>query len=149
MARSRTTHLIDTNDMAKSPLVRKHLTRQDFGKRLYSMMLEKGWTQSEFARQADIPRDRISNFVRGNNMPEPHNLKKIAKALGVEPDDLLPNYTEEAIQMELNPALEVRASSSDPTRSWVRLNREVSTATVIKLMQALEEDPAPPAAKRK
>jgi transcriptional regulator with XRE-family HTH domain len=128
-------------------LARRHLTRKEFGQRLYSLMLERGMRQADLARAAELSRDSISGYVRARNTPDAGSLKKLAKALGVTPEDLLPNITEEAIDLETNPSIEVKASSDNPNRSWVRLNREVSTGTVIKIMQALEEDQ--PAAKGK
>jgi transcriptional regulator with XRE-family HTH domain len=142
MSRGNTTYLVDAKELSKSPLARRHLTRQEFAKRVYTLMIRKGWNQSELARQSVLNRDAISNYVRGTNLPDPANLKKLAEALGVEPADLLPNYDEQAIDMDIAPALEIRTSQDDPSRSWVRLNREVSTGTVVKIMQALEEDSA-------
>jgi transcriptional regulator with XRE-family HTH domain len=149
MSRGNRTFLIDTDELSKSLMARRHLTRQEFAKRIYTLRLAKGWSQSELARQAGLNRDAVSNYARGNNMPDPANLKKLAKALGVEASDLLPNYDEQALDMEANPALEIKTSQEDPSRSWVRLNREVSTGTVVKIMQALEEDGAAAARKSK
>jgi transcriptional regulator with XRE-family HTH domain len=140
MVRETRTYLRDSDDIGKSTMARRHLTRKEFGKRLYTLMLGKGWTQSELARQADVLRDSVSNYVRGLDLPGPQNLKKLAKALDTTAEDLLPNVSEAAIDMETDPALEIKASQDDPSRSWVRLNREVSTSTVLKIMQALEED---------
>lgn len=123
-----------------SSQARKHLTRKEFAARLYNAMMDKGWTQAELSRQSNVLRDSISNYVRGNILPDAVNLKKLAKALGMKEADLLPNIDEQALEAELNPALEVRASSADPSRQWIKLNREVNPSTVIKIMQALEED---------
>jgi transcriptional regulator with XRE-family HTH domain len=149
MSRGNTTFLVDAKELSKSPLARRHLTRQEFAKRVYTLMIRKGWNQSELARQSGLNRDAISNYVRGANTPDPANLKKLAKALEVEAADLLPNYDEQALDMETAPALEIKASQDDPSRSWVRLNREVSTGTVVKLMQVLEEDGVAAARKSK
>ncbi len=131
-----------------SSAARKHLTKQEFGRRLYRAILEKGWTQSELARQAGILRDSVSTYIRGRNMPDAVNLKKIAKALGMKEADLLPNYDEAAIEAQINPPFEVRASAEDPTRMWVKLNRELPLATVTKLMQLLEGEDAPAQARK-
>jgi transcriptional regulator with XRE-family HTH domain len=135
------------NDGSTEPsqITRKHLERHDFAKRLYRMILEKGWTQSELARRSGVQRESVSNYVNANTMPDLPNVKKLAGALGVKPEDLLPNISEAQFDRDINPSLEIKASSDDPSRSWVRLNREVSTATVLKIMQVLEEDAAPKA----
>ena len=67
---------IDTADM--SP---RELTKQEFGRRLMALMLDKGWNQSELARAAKLGRDAISTYIRGISFPEPKNLVKLAQAL--------------------------------------------------------------------
>jgi len=125
-------------DMRLAP---KHLVKQEFGRRLYSLMLDKGWTQSEMARRADLPRDAVSTYVRGKSLPTPQNLKKLAETLGVEQDDLLPNYVEGAIDQD-HPAFEMKISPSATTVAWIRVNRLVSVSTALKIAALLEADNA-------
>lgn len=77
----------------------------EFGRRLQSAMIAKGWSQSELARRADalLPeaspgqkqgndfrRDLVSHYITGKHIPSPTNLDALAKALEIEPEDLLP-----------------------------------------------------------
>lgn len=129
-----------TSDAPTPPhLIPKHLTKQEFGKRLYKLMLGKGWHQSELSRQAGVPRDAVSTYIRGKSLPTPVNLKALANALGVSEEELLPNVAEAAID-EDNPAFEIRVSPSAPGKAWVRVNRLVSTMTAIKIGELLEND---------
>lgn len=120
-------------------LVPKHLTKQEFAKRLYQLMLKKGWNQSELARQANLPRDSISTYMRGRSLPTPQNLMALAKCLGVSQGELLPNQIESAID-EDSPALEVRSSPNAPGTAWLRVNRLVAMTTAIKIAELLEND---------
>jgi transcriptional regulator with XRE-family HTH domain len=59
-------------------------------------MLKKGWNQSVLARQAAMhmpnglmTRQGISTYVMGKHMPDQTRLEAIAKALEVEPYDLV------------------------------------------------------------
>lgn len=73
-----------------------------FGGRLQALLKEKGWSQSDLARAAyglttdkdgykvAKHRDRISAYVRGEQYPDPVNLKLVADALGVPEEDLMP-----------------------------------------------------------
>lgn len=133
------THMIGDSSISK--LAPAHLTKQDFGKRLYTLMLSKGWTQSELARQADLPRDSVSTYVRGKSLPTPVSLEKLAAALGVEPAELMPNHVESAIDSDM-PALEMKVSPNQPGVAWLRVNRLVTTQTALKIMTLLEEDNA-------
>jgi len=65
--------------------------KEAFARRVYKMMLDRGMTQSELARKADLERNRISSYVRGVALPTGLSLKKLADALGVKPTDLLPD----------------------------------------------------------
>jgi transcriptional regulator with XRE-family HTH domain len=122
-------------------LVPKHLTKQQFGKRLYNLMLGKGWTQSELARQSGLPRDSISVYVRGRSLPTPASLSALAAALGVTSDELLPNHIEGAIDEDM-PAMELKVSPNAPNVAWLRVNRLVSTKTALTIMEMLETDNA-------
>lgn len=120
-------------------MVTQHLTKQEFGRRLYSLMLARGWNQSELARQAGLPRDSISTYIRGRSLPTPKSLQALAEALGMRPADVLPNATESAID-EDNPALEMRVSTSAPNAAWLRVNRLVSLSTASKVIELINQD---------
>lgn len=143
MARKSRTHLIvdDQPNSNNSSLVPKHLTKQEFGRRLHRMLLERGWRQSELARRGDLQRDSISNYVRGRSLPTPLNLQKMASALGVKPEDLLPNHLESAIA-EDEPDFELKVSPGDGTRAWVRLNRMLSLETAVQIAALVQADAA-------
>lgn len=69
-----------------------------FAQRLNKLMLQKGWTGAELAREAskfapkgkELGRHLISSYSRGASEPTEANLKYISQALGVKPGDLLP-----------------------------------------------------------
>ncbi|AUQ95998.1 helix-turn-helix protein [Phaeobacter inhibens] len=130
-------------DEPTSPDVRpKHLTKHEFGRRLYNFMLRKGWSQSELARRADVKRDSVSTYVRGVSLPGPLNLEKLAKALDVDTAELLPNHIEAAIDEDA-PSLELKISSSNSQLAWLRVNRLVSTSAAMKVVEILNSDELP------
>ena len=117
----------------------KSLTKQEFGRRLHAILLEKGWNQSELARKANLGRDAISTYVRGRSFPEPGSLHKIASALGMDPGTLLPNALESAIDQDA-PALEIRESTSHPGMTWLRVNRRVTRRQALAILQILTDE---------
>lgn len=119
----------------------KDLVKQDFGRRVYRLMIKRGWTQSELSRQADLPRDSISVYVRGVSLPTPESLKKLAGALGAEPEELLPNNPELSVDADLA-SLELRISAADPSRAWLRLERLLSARTASKIVELIAADDA-------
>jgi transcriptional regulator with XRE-family HTH domain len=140
VSRNVTTYLADSQT---DPELRpKHLTKQEFGRRLYQLMNRKGWHQSELARKAGVARDSISTYIRGVSMPDPGNLQKLAEALGVSTDELLPNHVEAAIDNDV-PAMEMKVSGTDPRMAWLRVNRLVSTTTCLKIVELLGADVLP------
>jgi transcriptional regulator with XRE-family HTH domain len=134
------THLPGDN-LGDQTLAPKHLTKQQFGKRLYRLMLAKGWHQSQLAREADLPRDSVSVYIRGKSLPTPQSLQKLAEAFGMKPEELLPNHVESAID-EDSPSLELRVSPNAPNMAWIRVNRLVSLPTALKIAEALQSDDA-------
>jgi transcriptional regulator with XRE-family HTH domain len=140
MARRTRIHL-PTDTPTDVKLAPKHLTKQEFGKRLYNLMLRKGWHQSELSRQSGLPRDSISVYIRGRSLPTALSLKQLASALGVTPEELLPNHVEGAIDDDL-PSIEFKVSPNLPDRAWLRVNRLVSVRAGLKIMEVLENDNA-------
>lgn len=67
---------------------------QAFGKRLYSLMLHKGWHQSETARQSGVPRERISAYVRGTAIPAGADLAALAHSFDLAPEELVRDLAE-------------------------------------------------------
>lgn len=117
----------------------KHLTKQEFGRRLQNLMIEKGWNQSELARRAGLGRDAISTYVRGRSFPEPINLKRVADALSISPHEILPNTIEWAMGNDENPALEIKQSSTHPGKVWLRVNQLVTFQQAAVIFETLSE----------
>lgn len=136
MTRSTRFHV---DELPSADFTAKHLTKQEFGRRLYTEMLSKGWNQAELARRSDLPRNNISTYIRGASFPTPLSLQKIAKALGVAPADLMPNSVESAIE-EDTPSLNMRVSTSAPNTAWLQINRLVSLQTAVKVIEMVESD---------
>jgi len=125
----------DTADMAP-----RELSKHEFGRKLMALMLDKGWNQSELARRAKIGRDAVSTYIRGVSFPEPVSLNKLAKALGLTAEQLLPNTTIRGIASDPTPAFEIKqAAGGDPSRVWLRVNRIVTFEQAAKIVQLLKE----------
>lgn len=71
------------------PTFRPHssanIERMEFTKKLVALMRDKNLNQTDLAKKAGLTRDAVSTYCRARSMPEPSNLAKLAKALGVEP----------------------------------------------------------------
>lgn len=140
MSRNDRTHLFGDATEDSSVVSLKRMTREEFGRRLYRMIKDMGLTQSEFARKAGLGRSLISSYVRGQNYPTPDSAEAMARVLGVkDSNELLPNHIAAAIERD-TPAFDFRASSADPKRGWLKVDRAVSIETGSKIMQLLADD---------
>ncbi|CAK7259144.1 protein of unknown function [Shinella sp. WSC3-e] len=72
-------------------------------------------------------------------MPTPKSLQALADAVGVSPQELLPNHTESAIDAD-HPELDIRVSPGSPDTAWLRVNRLVTLRTALEVAQLLEAD---------
>lgn len=124
------------------------LTKQEFGRRLAALILERGWNQSDLVRKVndmfpdlDRPfgRDAVSTYVNGRRFPTPKSLNMLCQALGVTRDELLPNASIQAINDE-NPALELRQAAGHPGKAWVRVNRMMSFDVAAKIVSLINEE---------
>jgi transcriptional regulator with XRE-family HTH domain len=124
------------------PLAPRHISKQEFGARLQRLMFTKGWNQSELARQAGMRRDAISTYIRGIAFPVPNSLHRLAAALGVDPEALLPNYVEQAVG-DAHPSMDIRVSPQRPSEAWLKVDRRVSLTTALTVAKLLNEDEIP------
>jgi transcriptional regulator with XRE-family HTH domain len=120
-------------------LTPRALTRQEFGRRLATLLLDKGWNQSDLARAAELGRDSISTYVNGKTFPTPKALKALSEALGVSKDDLLPNQMMQAMDDE-HPAVELKQAAGHPNKAWLRINRAMSFATAAKIIELINKE---------
>lgn len=126
---------------------RKQLTKQEFGRRLQRALLDRGWNQSELARRANLRRDAISTYVRGRSFPEPVSLERLARALGMQPGELLPNAEIQAISQDERPAFQMRQSQGYPDKVWLQVNQVVTAEQALRIHKILSEhqpDPSQP-----
>lgn len=130
---------VHIDELPTGGLAPKHISKQEFGRRIYRELMARGWNQSELARQTGLPRDSVSTYVRGVSLPTPKSLQKLADAFGTTPADLLPNSIEAAIEEDV-PSLEMKVSVSAPSTAWLRVNRLVSLSTAARVIELVEAD---------
>lgn len=119
------------------PGVPLHPGKEAFARKVYQLMMKKGWRQSELARQSDLPRDAISVYIRAQSLPTPQNLKKLAKALGVEPDELLPAAL--LVDRDRVPVFEIKGTDR-ANFVILRVNQEVPLAVALKIAEMLNAE---------
>ena len=122
-------------------LTPKALTKQEFGRRLNGLILDKNWNQADLSRAAGLGRDSISTYVNGKTFPTPRALNALATALGVAPADLLPNAMMSAMEDE-HPAIELRQAAGHPGKAWLRINRSMSFASAAKIIEIINDEDA-------
>lgn len=127
------------NASGPSPLVRAPVTYVDFGRRVYNLMMERGWAQSDLANVAAVERRYVSRYVRGTALPTAADREKLAQAFGVAPESLLADEHLRTAEMDGDSLLEITASSADPTMSWFRVSRLVRTSALPGILQVLAE----------
>jgi transcriptional regulator with XRE-family HTH domain len=120
-------------------LTPRALTKQEFGRRLHGLMLAKSWNQSDLARASELGRDSISTYVNGKTFPTPLALAKLAQALGMKPEELLPNSMMNAMDDE-HPAIELRQATGHPGKAWLRVNRAMSFGAAAKIIDIINEE---------
>jgi transcriptional regulator with XRE-family HTH domain len=133
---------VTTESAAAATLAPKYMTKREFATNLNTLMVRKGWYQSELARHAGIAKDSVSTYIRGVAFPTPRKLDALAKALGVKPEQLLPNGVIDAMVQEES-TLELKMSPGSTSVAWLRINRAVSMGAAVQIMAILEKENAP------
>jgi transcriptional regulator with XRE-family HTH domain len=57
----------------------------ELGERLRKLRLNKGLSQEQLANQVGLKQASISQFEKGQRLPTPATIRKLASALGIEP----------------------------------------------------------------
>lgn len=128
--------------MAKRSVPRQFVTsgavhnpaKEAFARKVYDLMLKKGWRQADLAREAGLPRDAVSVYMRAQSLPTVHNLGKIAKAFGVDPEELIPARL--LSEQGRVPVFEIRATHT-PDLVTLRVNQDVPLSTAMKIAELL------------
>lgn len=89
-----------------------------FGKRFREARLERGLSQESIGQLFDPPltRNTVSNWERGENLPEPDRLLTLARALRITVDYLLSGRGAKDSNLEIGPEIRGRV----PLISWVQ-----------------------------
>jgi transcriptional regulator with XRE-family HTH domain len=128
------------------PRIRTRMPRdgvlREVARNLNRLIVEKGWNQSELARQAAMHmrdrkfnRDLVSSYCRGQSLPTPVHLLAMAKALGVEPKDIVSvrNYPDAE---DSSPPWDLR-NLGDGT-AWLAINMAVPLPQALKIIELIE-----------
>jgi transcriptional regulator with XRE-family HTH domain len=119
---------------------------REFSRRLHAFMREKKLSQSELAANAFgcktdyrgvlIPRkrDQVSAYVTGKRLPNQDNLLALAKALGIDPEDLLPDATKAPVDRSQSP---VQFTLDADGKVRLRIDQLVDQQTAAQVMALL------------
>ena len=115
----------------------------DFARRLATLRVAKGWNQSELARQAALfmpdkkfNRDNISKYEKFTR-PTPLHLNAIARALGVKPEELMPDKG--MLLSHRMEDTELSMNTVGKNEAWLRVNQKVPIADAYKIIEILRK----------
>jgi transcriptional regulator with XRE-family HTH domain len=112
--------------------------KSQFARKLYEAIMSRGWTQSDFARHCGLNRDAISTYVRGKSVPSPQSLERMAEALNMRPEDLMPNYYE-AAHAKADATMELRDVPNEEGYMWLKLNMRLPKKVAINIFMQAQE----------
>jgi transcriptional regulator with XRE-family HTH domain len=123
-----------------------------FAQRLLMVMRERGWTQSELARRARIGRDNVSGYIRGKNLPGPAILNRLAAALSVGPEELIPMPEQDIPNGRKAHGFTLRHLADDGNRVWLQVEQALpwdQAEAILRILgHSLQRPPALPAGPR-
>lgn len=123
-----------------APSSKQKEPKTEFGRRLKSLMLEKGWNQSDLARHADMGRDNVSGYINGKYLPNAKHLHRLAHALNVSGQTLLPSEEEMPVAPREEEYLEMRQIPGRSGRVSLRINKVVPMPLAIKVIEMIEQN---------
>jgi transcriptional regulator with XRE-family HTH domain len=129
----------------RQAVLREDEQRKAFARRLTTLRVNKGWSQSELARRAAMHtssnvfgRDNISKYEKGTSSPLPLQLAALAKALGVPATDLMPERGG-MLNEPMDETSTLNLKQVGKSRAWIRLNQEVPLSIAYKILELLHD----------
>lgn len=116
------------------------MDKKEFGRHLHQLMVAKGMKQAELARQAGISRNSVCTYIQGRSFPSRDSLQKLASALGITADELLPGHEAMPVRGELKAEVELYALPNRPHMAFLSIRRVVPWARGVQIL-ALLDDP--------
>lgn len=120
----------------------RDVLKLQFARKLQSLAADKGWNQSEIARQAarhmangSFARDNVSNYIRGIVTPSNAHLRALAAAFDVTTDDLLKDSPGAEKNM-LNPPVDMREIEGG--RVWLKINMAVDYSIALQVIKLVK-----------
>jgi transcriptional regulator with XRE-family HTH domain len=114
--------------------------KRELAENIYRLLLSKGWRQADLSRATGLPRDMISTYVLGKALAPGENVRKMAEAFGVDATAVHEDFLDN--RAKSNP-LVMRASTTEPGKTWIKVARYVSNATARKIFELVQmEDEA-------
>lgn len=115
---------------------------QEFARRLQAKLVEKGWNQSDLAREGSrfmpkgkkLTRDNVSNYVRAAQFPQPVRLDAILKALRMTHKELVPAGAVKSVDEE-SPPVAMRALSDGNV--WLQINQAVPQSLALEILSLM------------
>lgn len=139
----------------RTPMERAELAA--FARKLNELMTRAGMSQSDLARQLwgstmdargrDVARnrDRISHYVRGNQLPEAKTMRRLADVFGVDVADLNPALARPETRDGRGPPAEVGLSVVAGTgRALLTVNKMMPMDVAVKIIALLAESDKEP-----
>jgi transcriptional regulator with XRE-family HTH domain len=81
-----------------------------FGALVYRLRVERGWTQEQLARFSGVTVNSISNLERQITLlPNIDTVERLARAFGIDPEDLDPRILADRVEQEASSVLRRRA----------------------------------------
>lgn len=137
MVRKMRTHLSGSGNGTDAPT--DFMTKEEFGRHLYRLMIAKGWSQADLARRSGLTKDSISTYIRGKVFPTPNSVNKLSKVFGLPMEQIMPNHIAQAIADD-HPSFDARESPGHPGLMRVRMDKLVSMAVFAKISALLADD---------
>jgi transcriptional regulator with XRE-family HTH domain len=118
-----------------NPTVARNL---EFGRRLRSLMMEKGIRQIRMAELLGIGRDNMSLYANGKNIPNAERLEKVCLILGCKPADLVPVVGVDVPGAEMKPGANIEIT--EDKQAWLTITyarAKMPVADAVKIMDQL------------
>lgn len=120
--------------------------KRQLARNLQRALADRGWSGAELARRASqytpkgtFGRDSISKYLKEQTLPNATHLDAMAKALNMDPDELLPNPMAARLARRPSPESPVSMEAGKNGTARLRINEQVPIDVAIEVIRMIRK----------
>lgn len=113
--------------------------KEHFAQKLYQLLVNRGWSQADFARRAGFTPNQVSTWINARVLPSPHSLMKMTQIFNIEANELVPGHGSLLDDPVASPTVDMRVVPGRPNAAHLHVSVIVPTTLAAKIIGMISD----------